>query len=243
MSRSIPSLKYAALGAAIAGSLALAGCGAGQVTQTSSQVASVDGGSGTIGQIAVRDATIAFGSATGAAVYPQGGSAPLQATIVNSGASDDRLVSASSPAASSVDITGNPTVAAGRALLISGGAATSGSGSQASGSASAAPTTGGAAPSTSASPTSSAAAGATTPARPTSRPASATPTSGGAATAVIPTPNEQGQTTASIVLTGLTKDVQAGLTYPVQLTFAKAGTVTVEVPVANPSSPRPSTAG
>jgi copper(I)-binding protein len=241
VSRSITSLKYAAVGAVIAGSLALAGCGAGQITQTSSQVSNVDGGSGTIGQIAVRDATIPFGSGASAAVYPQGGSAPLQMTIANFGGADDKLVSASSPAADSVQITGNATIAAGRALIVSGGPSTR----QGAGAASGTPASGTPASNTPASgaPATGSASASATPARPGPTtgavPAPIVPT----ASVTVPPPDAQGSTKASIVLNGLTKDIQAGLTYPVQLTFAKAGTVTVEVPVANPNSPLTTAAG
>ena len=40
---------------------------------------------------------------------------------------------------------------------------------------------------------------------------------------------------AQVVLTGLKSDLQVGPTYPVVLTFERAGSVTLQVPVANPS--------
>ncbi len=43
-----------------------------------------------------------------------------------------------------------------------------------------------------------------------------------------------GTTTAQVVLTGLKQDLKVGPTYPVVLTFQRAGDVTVQVPVANP---------
>lgn len=39
---------------------------------------------------------------------------------------------------------------------------------------------------------------------------------------------------AEIALTGLEQPVRAGLTYPVRFTFARAGTVELELPVGNP---------
>ena len=45
----------------------------------------------------------------------------------------------------------------------------------------------------------------------------------------------QGTTRAQVVLTGLKSDLQVGPTYPVVLTFERAGSVTLQVPVANPS--------
>jgi hypothetical protein len=222
----------------VAGALALAGCGAGQITQTSSQVSGVGGASANIGQIAIREATFAFtGNGKTAVIYPQGGTAPLTMTVVNFGGQDDKLTGASSPAAASVAITGDATIASGRLLLVNGepaGAPSAASGSaqatpapgaakatpapgakQASGAATATPAAGGAA----ASPAPSAAAAA-----PTSG-AGAAPTTG---------PLAAGTTTAQVVLTGLKQNLEVGPTYPVVLTFQHAGQVTVQVPVANP---------
>lgn len=176
------------------------GCGAGQITQTSTQVAAVDGAAGTVGQIAVRDAAIVFGPSNTAAIHPAGGDAALQLSIVNFGATTDKLVGASSPVARTVTIDGNPTISEGRSLIVDGGGAN----------AAAAPTV-------------------------TAAPA------GGPATPVadaIPTPDAQGDTSAQMVLTGLTQDIRSGLTYPVIFTFERAGVVTVQVPVANPTTPR-----
>jgi copper(I)-binding protein len=44
-----------------------------------------------------------------------------------------------------------------------------------------------------------------------------------------------GTTTAQVVLTGLKEDLKVGPTYPVVFTFQRAGDVTIQVPVANPS--------
>jgi copper(I)-binding protein len=41
-----------------------------------------------------------------------------------------------------------------------------------------------------------------------------------------------------ITLVGLKEDIHAGLTYPVVLTFEKAGPITLMVPVDNPTTPR-----
>lgn len=178
------------------------GCGAGQITQTSTQVAAVDGAAATVGQIAVRDAAIVFGPSDTAAIHPAGGDAALQLSIVNFGATTDKLVGASSPVARTVTIDGNPTISEGRSLIVDGGGAN----------ASAAPTT-------------------------TATPAGG-PTAPVAVAPAIPTPDAQGDTSAQMVLTGLTQDIRSGLTYPVIFTFERAGVVTVQVPVANPTTPR-----
>jgi hypothetical protein len=40
------------------------------------------------------------------------------------------------------------------------------------------------------------------------------------------------------VLSGLQEDIRAGLTYPLVLTFERAGEVRLEVPVGNATAPR-----
>jgi copper(I)-binding protein len=209
------------VGALIA-AVAVAGCGAGQITQTSRQVAAVEGANATSGQIAVRNAVIEFDEAAhGAAIYPVNGSAPLRLTIVNSGAEVDRLVAASSPVAASVQISGVLRVPGGQALDIEG-----------------APP----APVVAPVPAEGAPTGTPT-ATPGATPATAPPTSVPAAaaepTAVAAEPAAEGEPgVGNIVLTGLREDVQAGLTYPLILTFERAGEVRFDVPVANPESLR-----
>jgi hypothetical protein len=202
------------IGALIA-AVAVAGCGAGQITQTSRQVAAVEGANATSNQIAVRNAMIEFDEpAHGAAIYPIGGSAPLEMVIVNSGAEVDRLVAASSPVAASVEISGVLRIPGGQALTIEGAPAAAPAPVEA------APATPGATPTP-------------TPAPPTSAPAAAEP-----APAAEPSAAEGGSGTGHIVLTGLREDVQAGMTYPLILTFERAGEVRFDVPVANPDSLR-----
>jgi len=72
------------------------------------------------GSIAIRDAQFEYAATKNASVYARGGNAPLEMTIVNSAATVDKLVSASSPVARSVKISGNPGVAGGRVLLVEG---------------------------------------------------------------------------------------------------------------------------
>jgi copper(I)-binding protein len=117
---------------AVIGAIALAGCSAGQITQTGSQQPAVVGANAGTGPVVVRDAHIEFGEqAQGANIYPRGGAAPLRMSIVNSGGLADRLVSASSPAAASVQISGEAEIPSGRVLLIEGGpAAATGGGAQ-----------------------------------------------------------------------------------------------------------------
>ncbi|GAA4535767.1 copper chaperone PCu(A)C [Pseudonocardia xishanensis] len=103
---------------AVAGA-ALAGCGAGQQAQTAQQVAAVAGASASAGDIAVRNAEIAYpsGLSPEAAIYRAGGTAPVALTIVNQGARTDRLLSASSPAGGTVTLTGEQTLAPALAVV------------------------------------------------------------------------------------------------------------------------------
>ncbi|WP_219420026.1 copper chaperone PCu(A)C [Pseudonocardia nigra] len=115
-----PTGAAAVIGAMI-GAVALAGCSAGQVAQTSGQVDAVAGASAESGQILLRNTRIEFaGEVEGAAVHPRGGDAPLQMRIVNTGGTADRLVSVSSPVASSVEVTGVDEVQGGQALEVDG---------------------------------------------------------------------------------------------------------------------------
>jgi len=251
------------------GALALAGCGAGQITQTSSQASGVGGASANVGQIAIREAAFAFaGDGKTAAIYQEGSEAPLSMTVVNFGGQVDKLTTVSSPAAESARITGDATIASGRVLLVEGlpagepagapGAAapgaTTGPGASAQAtagpgaSAQATPAPGASAQATPApgaeatpGPTEQAGSAPEAGANPGSRPAPATagPEAAATAAAGAAAPSSgvvaPGTTRAQVVLTGLKSDLQVGPTYPVVLTFERAGSVTLQVPVANPS--------
>lgn len=219
------------IGALIA-AVAVAGCGAGQITQTSRQVAAVEGASATGGQISVRNAMIEFDEAAhGAAIYPIGGSAPLQMVIVNTGAEVDRLVAASSPVAESVQISGVLRIPGGQALTVEGAPAALAAPSPAEAAPAATPS---AAPGTS-TPTTAP----STPAPSAAAPPTSTPAPAAQPAPVVPPPAAQGEPgVGNIVLTGLREDVQAGLTYPLILTFERAGEVRFDVPVANPDKLR-----
>lgn len=174
IARSRPSRVVIGVGAAVA-ALLLSGCGAGQLTGTSTQGSSAGGANAAVGELVVRDAEIQFGTGPLTAVaHPAGSTAPLQMRIVNEGATADRLVFASSPFASAVQISGVTDIPAGQALVVNGTTAET----------------------------------------------------------------EPGARTAQITMTGLVNDIRAGLTYPVVLTFQNAGSVTLDVPVDNPTTPR-----
>jgi copper(I)-binding protein len=97
--------------------IASAGCGAGQRAQTADQITGTGGAYGQTGDISVLDAQFVFdGPIAGDEVYRRGADAPLQLTIVNEGAADDRFVGVSSPVAASARITGDPRIPGGQAL-------------------------------------------------------------------------------------------------------------------------------
>jgi copper(I)-binding protein len=209
------------IGALIA-AVAVAGCGAGQITQTSRQVAAVEGANTTAGQIAIRNAMIEFDEPVeGATIYPVGGNAPVEMVIANSGAEVDRLVAASSPVAASVQISGVLRIPGGQALNIEGAPPAP----------PVAPVPAEGAP--------AAAPGAAPTAAPTTAPPAGAPPVDAEPTPVAVPPAAEGEPgVGNIVLTGLREDVQAGLTYPLILTFERAGEVRFDVPVASPDTLR-----
>lgn len=111
----VPLTIAARIVACFAAALALAGCGAGQIAQTDSQVAAVDGSFGNVGNsIALRNVLLPYPpSPTG--TYPAGSTVPVVLTIVNQGDQPDELVAVTSPAGQgwvlgSTQIPGGTTV-------------------------------------------------------------------------------------------------------------------------------------
>ncbi|MGH4023759.1 MAG: copper chaperone PCu(A)C [Pseudonocardiaceae bacterium] len=114
-----PITRVARIVACGAVTLMLAGCGAGQVTQTDAQVAAIDGASADLQNIALRDVLISYPeNAQGS--YPAGSDVPVQFTIINQGASADTLTSVTTQAARRVVVQGNTTVPAEMSVASSG---------------------------------------------------------------------------------------------------------------------------
>ena len=90
-------------GAGLAVTLGLTACGAGQLTQTASQVPAVPGANVNVGPIALRNLLISYVGVNG---YPAGANAALEVRIFNNGPKPVRLVGASSPAARAVSLVG-----------------------------------------------------------------------------------------------------------------------------------------
>jgi copper(I)-binding protein len=81
----------------------------------------VNGASGQVGNVLVRNATIDFptnASPTAGAAYQPGGAAPLSLTLVNNGASPDKLLAVTSPVAGAGQITGDATIPAGSTVSV-----------------------------------------------------------------------------------------------------------------------------
>jgi hypothetical protein len=97
----------AGLVAGLGATLALTACSAGQITQTSTQVAPVQGNNADAGDIALRNLVIAY---NGPAGYPAGGDAPLVVRLFNNSATPVTLVGVSAEKAVSVTLVGTPEV-------------------------------------------------------------------------------------------------------------------------------------
>ncbi|HVV12391.1 hypothetical protein [Amycolatopsis sp.] len=121
----------------IGAALVLAGCGAGQITQTDTMLPAVNGALATAGKLSLRNVGITNRNDCEQA-YTAGSNAPLSLTIANAGGADDELVSVSSPSASGANIAGQKTIVAGSTLVVGNADAAESAGTASS----AAPTSG-----------------------------------------------------------------------------------------------------
>ncbi|MCE6999508.1 hypothetical protein LZG04_32555 [Saccharothrix sp. S26] len=238
-----PAPRRLAVVAALATGLGLAaaGCSAGQVTQTDTQVAAVNGASGQVGDVAVRDAQFLFPVAHGS--YEQGDDAPIVVVIANNGAEADKLLGVTSDASGPAEISGDTKLEP--ASVILSGADQDDAGSH--------PTSTTAKPSGSSSSEAHATTTTTAPSESgsvtttTTPSGSATSTSGsGTSISAPPTtgtklpssvdPTEPGS--VKIVLKGLKKPLRPGETIRVTFLFEKAGEVTLQLPIGASPEPR-----
>jgi copper(I)-binding protein len=198
--------------------LGIVGCGAGQVAQTADMEPAVNGNTGQVGNILLRDVMVAFPGND--EPYLAGDDAPLVLTIANVGSPDDELTSVTSPAGD-VEIIGSAKIPAHFALQV------------------VTPADNPAAPAASSSETASSE---TSDAASSSTETSGSNTTGSSAppqtttTTEEPAPDVVG--TISLVITDLKGDLPYGKTVPVTFEFAHAGKITVELPVGAPSTPR-----
>jgi copper(I)-binding protein len=202
--------------------LGIVGCGAGQVAQTADMEPAVNGNMSQVGNILLRDVMVAFPES--GEPYRAGDDAPLVLTIANVGSADDELTRVSSPAGD-VEIIGNAKIPAGFALQVvppgDNPSAPSSESETTSSETSGSETSGTGSPSTETSGSST--AGSSAPPQTTT-------------TTEEPPPDVVG--TISLVITNLKGDLAYGKTVPVTFEFAHAGKVTVELPVAAPSTAR-----
>jgi copper(I)-binding protein len=236
------ALRAATVGVLLLSPVALSACSAGQITQTGTQVRDKAGAQAQVGDISIREATLAY--PTGGS-YSSGDDAALEMAIANNGSQDDTLTKVSGTGFSSAVFTAVPTSSA-----TGTPTGTTASGTTAGSSPTGAPTT--TASSTTASSTGASSTGASSTGAATSTPAGSTSASGSASasagtsasSSAAPTelPIPAGGTVfvgqdAHITLTGLDSSLTTGQYVTVVLTFAKAGEVTLKVTVANPSRP------
>lgn len=221
--------------------LAAAGCSAGQITQTDTQVAVVNGSSGQVGSIAVRDAQFAF--PVSAKEYKSGDGAPIVVTIVNNGTTSDKLLSVTSelggPASLSGDVDLEPKTAI--ASLFAELDRSSSAHSTPSVTATSTPSgSSSSVPSSSVNPSSSEAPSSSS----ASTTGTSTPTSGSAASSSgrpsatassSVAPAEPGKVGIVIKLTG---EFRPGHTTKVTFLFEKAGPLTLDLPIGADPQPR-----
>jgi copper(I)-binding protein len=211
-----------ALGAA----LALAGCGAGQITQTDSQQPAVNGTHAQVKTIDLRNAAVQYPKSGPG--YPAGATPALTLTIVNRGEQDDSLVSVTTEDGAQATIAGSKTVVAMHSLVIGPDDAVE-STNEAQPTSSGAPSSS-SAPTSSGTPTGSSSAS-NSPGSLTATATSEVPSSGPAATPTAP--EKVGQ--AKVTLPPLKQPLWPGQVIKVTFVFQNAGPVTVELPVAAPA--------
>jgi copper(I)-binding protein len=231
--------------------LAAAGCSAGQVTQTDTQVAVVNGAEGRAGNVTVRDAQLLFPAAHGS--YEEGDDAPVMVVIANNGTTPDKLLAVTSDAASQGEITGDSVLEASSAILgeadehDAGNHATTTTGKPSvSGSPSA--TTTPSVPGSVSGSVSGSATPTTTTGSAASGTSSASPSSEHHGTSISQPPTSSTKLPSSvdpsepgvvkIVLKGLKKKLRPGETIRVTFLFQNAGEVTLDLPIGATSEPR-----
>jgi copper(I)-binding protein len=219
-----------ALGAA----LALAGCGAGQITQTDSQQPAVNGTYAQVKTIALRNAAVQY--PTSGVGYPAGAAPALTLTIVNQGAQDDSLVSVTTEGGGQGTIGGSKEIVAGHSLVIGPDDAVESTNE-------AQPTSSGAPSSTSTPPTATSSTGtSSTGTSSTGTSSTGTGTSTATATSGVPSSGPAATPTApevvgrgTVTLAALAQPLWPGQVLKVTFVFKNAGPVTVELPVAAPA--------
>ncbi|WIY05078.1 hypothetical protein QRX60_15000 [Amycolatopsis mongoliensis] len=211
-----------ALGAA----LALAGCGAGQITQTDSQQPAVNGTYAQVKTIVLRNAAVQYPpSGPG---YAVGATPALTLTIVNQGTQDDSLVSVTTVDGGQATVGGSKDIVAGHSLVI-------GPDDAVESTTEAQPTSSGAPTSSSGAPTSSSGAPTSSTGTSSTGTATSSSSSGAPSSSATPTAAPAIVGKATVTLSALKQPLWPGQTIKVTFVFKNAGPVTVELPVAAPA--------
>ena len=101
-----------ALAAVVTGT---AGCGAGQIPPTDTQLAAVNGDQAQVGALHVNNAALAYPED---GYWATGSDVPLKMAIANNGATADELEQISTTDAASVDVKGDSVIPSQRALYV-----------------------------------------------------------------------------------------------------------------------------
>lgn len=221
-------------GLVVVAGFTLAGCGAGQVSQTAVQSPTVDGISGQVGSMSIRNVALEYPT-TG--LYAKGSDARLRMIIANDGIDGDTLTAVRSNVSAAVTITAAGSAAAGATPTLT--AAPPAGTPTATGTASGTPTGSAEPPDSSVTGTSTAgpSQGASGSASASASPsAGATPTEEPAAQVPIPANGVVSFTGdgPTVELTGLTTQLYPAQTLQVTLVFQKAGQVTLTIAVSAP---------
>jgi copper(I)-binding protein len=102
------ALRAAVVGVLLLSPVALSACSAGQVAQTAEQNRDKVGGGATIGDLAIRQAHLAYPVS---GTYQEGADARLVVAIANGGQADDTLVSITGDSFQSAEVTGTGAAA------------------------------------------------------------------------------------------------------------------------------------
>src|SRR5262249_33959933 len=141
--------------------------------------------------------------------YTSGSTATLILTIVNTGPTDDELVGVTSPVSDDVQVTGDKTIPGRRSLVV------------------------GTPGQVNTPPTRSSVVTST----PTATSGSSSATAPPATSTTTAAPQiERGH--ATVVLSSLKMELMPGLTYEITLQFRNAGTLKMQLPIGNPTTPR-----
>jgi len=219
-------------GLVVVAGFTLAGCGAGQVSQTAVQSPTIDGISAQVGSMSIRNMALDYPTQ---GLYAKGSDARLRMIIANDGTEGDTLTAVRSNVSADVTITAAGSAAAGATPTLT--AAPPSNTPTATGTASGTPTGTAEPPDSSVTGTSTAgpseSASGSTSASPSAGP---TPTEEPAAQIPIPANGVVPFTDdgPKVELTGLTTQLYPAQTLQVTLVFQKAGQVTMTIAVSAP---------